>query len=115
MTHYGFSALAFGSLLCHYIDFAVKSIAKIIGDFGDVTIKQQITEFAEGTARVGQAHPELANVLAFVLRSSIDRRDHLPTATAGIDIGFRLGVEFRIAPVAGPNAVDLRGPRTRMP
>ena len=79
MTHYGFSALAFGSLLCHYIDFAVKGIAKIIGDFGDVTIKQQITEFAEGTARVGQAHPELANVLAFVLRSSIDRRDQLST------------------------------------
>src|SRR5437763_1519751 len=112
MTFWGKTAFGcyVGSILRYHIDLTVKGVAKIIGDFSDVTIKQQITEFAERTARIGHAHPELTNVLAFVARASIDRGDHFPTATAGINIGFRLGVEFWVASVAGPNAVDLRGP-----
>ncbi len=50
----------------HYIDLAVERIAKIIGDFGYVKVKQQVAEFAEAAALAGNAHTELAAIFVFI-------------------------------------------------
>lgn len=50
-----------------YIYLAVERIAKIIGDFGYIKVKQQIAEFAEAAALAGNTHTELATIFVFII------------------------------------------------
>src|SRR5712675_1615631 len=50
------------SMLRHYIDLAVKSVAKIVRDFGDVEVKEQIAKGAKTSARVSNAYAVLPAV-----------------------------------------------------
>src|SRR5947207_15040655 len=54
-------------MICHDIYLAVERIAKIIRDFGYIKVKQQVAEFAEVAALVGNAHTELAAVFIFII------------------------------------------------
>ena len=53
-------------LFCDHIDLAIKRVAKIVSDFGHIEIEQQISNPAEATLLISNAHPELTAVLVFI-------------------------------------------------
>src|SRR6185503_5983603 len=95
------------SLLSDDIDFAVEGVAEIVGDFGHVTVEKQVTEFPEAAGGVGNAHAPLPAIPGLIVRASIHCRQHLPAATARIDVGIRPLVEGCRGAIANPNAVNL--------
>ena len=48
------------------VDFTVEGVAEIVGDFGDVAVEQQITEFSETARGVSNAHAPLPAIFGLV-------------------------------------------------